>query len=53
MNIAWWHRFSAPTAFLADGGDRVLGARAGDLLQCQAVFFGPDEVVQSPGLLAA
>ncbi len=39
-------------AFLPGDGDRVLGERAGDFLQRQAVLAGLDEVVKQLGLLA-
>jgi hypothetical protein len=48
-----WRASQYVAAFLAGDGDRVLGECAGDLLQSQAVFADLDEVVQSPGLLAA
>ena len=40
-------------AFLPGDGDRVLGERAGNFLQRQAVLADLDEVVEQPGLLAA
>jgi hypothetical protein len=40
-------------AFLPGDRDRVLGERAGDFLQRQAVLADLDEMVKQPGLLAA